>query len=114
MQDISKNYFSQPLKSGEADASPASPVPRPLAMHFLWLDALVPYYSKLVNKGRNGPALADAKSKIVLLIISFGKYGQSCDYVRLCYVLIKMNYYYTSTSWLESCDILWQAKSGYS
>ena len=32
-QEISKNYFSQPLKSGEADASPASPaspVPRPL------------------------------------------------------------------------------------
>ena len=28
-----KNYFSQPLKSGEADASPASPVPRPL----LWI-----------------------------------------------------------------------------
>ena len=28
--EISKNYFSQPLKSGEADASPASPVPRPL------------------------------------------------------------------------------------
>ena len=27
---ISKNYFSQPLKSGEADASPASPVPTPL------------------------------------------------------------------------------------
>ena len=29
-REISKNYFSQPLKSGEADASPASPVPRPL------------------------------------------------------------------------------------
>ena len=30
--EISKNYFSQPLKSGEADASPASPVPRPLIL----------------------------------------------------------------------------------
>ena len=28
--EISKNYFSQPLKSGEADASSASPVPTPL------------------------------------------------------------------------------------
>ena len=28
--EISKNYFSQPLKSGEARASPASPVPTPL------------------------------------------------------------------------------------
>ena len=32
-QEISKNYFSQPLKSGEADASPASPVPRPLVVN---------------------------------------------------------------------------------
>ena len=29
---VSNNYFSQPLKSGEADASPASPVPWPLGV----------------------------------------------------------------------------------
>ena len=30
--EISKNYFSQPLKSGEARASPASPVATPLTI----------------------------------------------------------------------------------
>ena len=48
-REISKNYFSQPLKSVEARASPASPVPTPLKM--LIYSILMHYiFRKLENR----------------------------------------------------------------